>query len=64
MVNASISKIAVTEDVTRFQVWVPPSSRGKSTTLHLKLISNSREGLFVNPTDMTIHVVPGESIVR
>ena len=64
VINASISQIVVAKDITRFQVWVPASSRGKSTTLHLRQISDSREGQFVNPTEMTIHVVPGECTVK
>ena len=62
MVNANLSQIIVAKDITQFQVWVPASSRGKSTTLHLRQISDSREGQFVHPTEMTLHVVPGECI--
>ena len=62
LVNASISRIIVAKDITQFLVWVPASSRGKSTTLHLSQLSDSREGQFVHPTEMTIHVVPGECI--
>ena len=60
MVNASLSQIAVVNDITRFQIWVP-DSRDKFTTLHLRQISDSREGQFVHPTEMTLHVV-GECI--
>ena len=60
VLNASISQIIVAKDITQFLVWVPADSSGKSTTLHLRQTSDSREGQFVHPTEMTIHVVPGE----
>ena len=64
VVNASISQIVVAKDITWLLVWVPASSRGKSSTLHLRQISDSRVGQFVHPADMTLHVVPGECIYQ
>ena len=60
VVNASLSRIIVAKDITHFHVWVP-DSRGKLATLHLRQISDMREGQFVHPAEMTLHVV-GECI--
>ena len=47
-------------DITNIHIWVP-DSRGKLATLHLRQISDVREGQFVHPTEMTLHVV-GECV--